>query len=107
MRPAERKGYLWNFYGYTKLHLWGCYLTGTIFSFFGAALLVVPAILWTELSDRIFLRLILLSIACFAAATAVAAGSVFTLIYFRGCDINPSDSVSPSTQPPIPNGRNA
>jgi hypothetical protein len=103
----ERKGYLWKFHGYTKLHLWGCYLTGGFLAASGSALLVVAALMWSELPDRIFVRLLLLSISCFTASTAVAAGSVFTLVFFSGCDRRQSDTVSPSNEPSIRNDRNA
>jgi hypothetical protein len=96
MTPPERKGYLWNFYGYTKLHLWGCHLTGGFLGFFGSMLLMFSVAAWGVLPDRIFVRLLLLSIACFTGATAVAAGSVFSLVFFRGCAQPQSSSESTS-----------
>jgi hypothetical protein len=84
MEVPEQKGYMWKFYGYTKLHLWGCHIVGGILASCGAALLTASVILWNEIGDSSFQRLLLISISCFAGATAVATGSIFSLIYFRG-----------------------
>lgn len=83
MTPPEYKGYLWRLYGYTKLHLWGCHLTCSVLSFFGTVPLASAILRWDSLPDPVFTRLLLLSIALFTTATAVAAGSVFTLVFFR------------------------
>ena len=81
---TERRGYIWATGGFTKVHLWGAYITGSVLSAAGAGLLVWCVVQWETLSDGMFLRLALLSIACFAGATAVATGSIFTLTYFGG-----------------------
>lgn len=84
MTSSERHGFLWNFHGFTKLHLWGCYITGGIFAMFGSGLLTASVILWNQVSNGIFMRLVLLAIGCFACATTVAAGGIFTMVYFWG-----------------------
>ncbi len=101
MATSEHKGYLWNFYGYTKLHLWGCHIVSGILAACGSGLLVGSAMLWIRLPDAVFHRLVMLSIACFAGATAVAAGSIFALVYFLGRDLLRKDTTgsrSSSTQ---------
>jgi hypothetical protein len=84
MTSPERNGFLWNFHGFTKLHLWGCYTVGGIFGAAGTALLVFAALSWNHLSNGIFMRLVLLAIGCFTCATSIAAAGIFTLVYFWG-----------------------
>ena len=84
MNSIGEKGYMWRFYGFTKLHLWGCHIVGGTLVAFGAGMLVVAALLSGELPDSTFQRLMLSSIACFVGAAAVACGSIFTLLYFAG-----------------------
>ena len=86
---SNRAGFLWKYYGFTKTHLWGAFITGSMLFAAGGGLLVWCVVDWNNLSDSMFLRLVLLSIACFAGATAIAAASIFTLTYFAGADDAP------------------
>ena len=102
MNSPEFKGYMWKCYGFTKLHLWGCHIVASVFGVCGAGLLVTTALLWPELSDSSFQRLILLSIACLVGSGSIAVCSVFTLIYFGGLKLFQHMEVSQNTTPNIP-----
>lgn len=85
MKNILADGYLWKFYGFTRLHIWGLHIVvGYLLCGTGVGLLGFAAVASPFLSETIFWRLVGVSSALFLAAIATILGSIFTLLFYSG-----------------------
>lgn len=83
----KRKGYLWNYYGFTKLHLWGAHIVGGGLAGVGAGLLVFAGLDAMDhgMGPRVA-HLLAFSGIAFLGSIAVFLGSMLSLLFFLGAD---------------------
>jgi hypothetical protein len=83
----KRKGYLWNYHGFTKLHLWGVLILGGGLAGVGAGLLTVASLDAIDhgMSSRVAHLLAFAGIA-FLGTITVYLASMLSLLFFLGAD---------------------
>jgi hypothetical protein len=83
----KRRGYLWNYYGFTKLHFWGVHIVGGLFALVGSILLVEAAFqAFDGVSNRQVYLLLAFSGISFLTCIAITAASMFSLLFFYGAN---------------------
>lgn len=96
----KRKGYLWNFYGYTQLHLWGVHVVSSMFAMVGTIFLILAI---SKLVDGAPVPRVVAHLTCagiaFLGCIAVVAASILSLLFFWGAhqlqlpEENPDEAV--------------
>lgn len=79
-----RKGFLWQSYGFTKLHIWGVYTAGGFLGAVGTIALMFSIFAFFEGRNNHLLYAALISGAAFLGAISVVLASLFTLVFYLG-----------------------
>lgn len=104
----KRKGYLWNYYGFTKLHFWGVHIVGGLFALAGSILLVEAGFqAWEGVSNRQIYLMLAFSGISFLTCITIAVASMFSLLFFFGAHkLELLDTASCSKQNALTNKTN-
>lgn len=81
----KRQGYLWNYYGFTRLHLWGVHVVSSGFAAVGTFFLGFAIFRMSGgAPSSQTLMLLAFSGVAFLGCIATVAGSILSLLFFRG-----------------------
>ena len=81
----KRKGYLWHYYGFTRLHLWGVHIVSGAFGAIGAGVLFFALSRLMEDAPAAHVTLLLtISGIAFLGCIATVAASMLALLFFWG-----------------------
>ena len=81
----ERAGYLWNYYGFTKLHIWGVHIVGGGLAGIGSGALTIAILRAFDhgTTQQVGLLLAFAGVA-FLGCIAVVLASILSLMFFSG-----------------------
>lgn len=81
----KQQGYLWNYYGFTRLHLWGVHIVSGALAATGAFTFVLALLRLPVRGSAPLVELLLkISAVAFLGCMATVATSVLSLLFFRG-----------------------
>ncbi|WAC18900.1 hypothetical protein OVA24_16840 [Luteolibacter sp. SL250] len=81
----KRQGYLWNYFGFTRLHLWGVHIVSAGLAAAGTFFMCISVLkMWEGAPTPETLVLLACSGAAFLGCIATVAASILALLFFWG-----------------------